>query len=146
MRTTILIAASLLLVCAAGWAEPPSPSPADRAFLQALANPQEALPGVGTPAPQFKTCSASTDCGDGNTAACTGNSICQVTIAGVKCDGVETKCPNYCSIGMSCQCCNGPYTMFCFSRQGNCQYTSGGISCNGSEITCENSCPDCPNW
>ena len=156
MRATILIAAVLLLAgLAPTWAETSSsPSPADATFLQSLANPvvdppadpQELLPAVGVPEPQWKTCTVTQDCQDGTSVTCTGNSTCQTTIAGVKCDGAETRCPNFCSISMSCQCCNGPYTSVCWSRSGNCQYTGGGISCNGNEFTCETSCPFCPEW
>ena len=48
------------------------------------------------------SCTASHVCGDGNTATCSGTSTCSVTIAGVSCDGIETKCPNYCSASEAC--------------------------------------------
>jgi hypothetical protein len=144
LLVAVLLVAGLAAPVAAG---PATPSPADLAFVRSLADPQAVpLPEVGTPTPQRKSCSASTDCGDGNTASCAGNSTCQVTTAGVKCDGNEVQCPNFCSIGMSCQCCSGFYSGACFSRQGNCQYTSAGISCNGNEWTCATMCPDCPNY
>lgn len=160
MRATILIAAVVLLAgLAPAWAETSSsPSPADLAFFKSLAGPQalppdtpdtqeqELPPTVGTPGPQLKACTVTQDCQDGTSVMCNGNSTCQTTIAGVKCDGTETRCPNYCSIAMSCQCCNGPYTSFCWSRRGDCQYTSNGISCNGNEFTCEMGCPLCPEW
>jgi hypothetical protein len=148
MRATTLIVAALLIagLAATASADPASPSPTDAAFLKSLASPQSPPPEVGTPAPQWKTCSASVDCGDGNTAACTGNSSCQVTIAGVKCDGTETRCPNFCSIAESCDCCSGPYTSVCWSRKGDCQYTSGGIACNGNTFSCASACPLCPEW
>jgi hypothetical protein len=127
--------------------EAATPSPADVAFARSLADPQAIpLPEVGTPDKQLKSCSISSDCGDGNTVSCTGNWSCQVTTAGVKCDNNEVQCPNFCSIGMSCQCCSGYYSGACFSRTGPCQYTSGGISCGGNEWTCEMFCPFCPEW
>lgn len=152
MRATILLAAVLLLAgLAPAWADvSPSPNPSDLAFLQSLADPvadpQELPPAVGTPEPQLKACSVTQDCDGQGSVACTGNSSCQTTIAGVKCDGVETKCPNYCSIVMTCQCCNGPNHFVCWSRRGDCQYTSNGISCNGIEFTCATTCPFCQEW
>lgn len=153
MRATILIAAVLLLAGltpAGADASSPSPNPADLAFLQSLAgpisDPQELPPAVGMPEPQLKTCTVTQDCQGDGSVTCTGNSNCQTTYAGVKCDGVEKRCPNFCDIGMSCQCCNGNYSTFCFSRRGDCQYTSNGISCNGVELTCATTCPLCPEW
>jgi hypothetical protein len=86
-------------------------------------------------------CSASADCGDGNTVACTGSGVCEETLAGVKCDGNEVRCPNYCSIGMPCYCCDGPRTTYCHSRRGDCQFIPGGIACDGEAYECD--CPDC---
>jgi hypothetical protein len=151
MRARILFAAFLLAALAlTPGAQASSPNQSDLAFLQTLADPvevpQELPPALGIPEPQMKACTVTQDCQDGNSVTCNGNSSCQSTIAGVKCDGVETRCPNYCSIGMSCQCCNGPYTTVCWSRSGDCQYTGGGIACNGHTITCEQSCPFCPEW
>ena len=155
MRATILIAAVLLLaglpVSAAD--APSSPNPSDLAFLQSLAEPQplppdsqELPPAVGMPEPQLRACSVTQDCDGQGSVTCTGNSTCQTTFAGVKCDGTETQCPNYCSIAMSCQCCNGTYHSVCWSRRGDCQYTSNGIACNGNEFTCATTCPLCPEW
>jgi len=76
------------------------------------------------------TCTASHICGDGNTASCTGFSSCNVTAAGVSCDGVETRCPNYCTVGESCTDCNR--FAFCFSTAGICSVTDDGFSCNGN--------------
>jgi hypothetical protein len=148
MRVEASIVAVLLLAgfAATAAADSPSPSPADAAFVRSLADPELTLPEVGVPEPQLKSCNVSVDCGDGNIVACTGNSSCQTTIAGVKCDGNEVQCPNFCSIGMSCDCCNGPYNTACWSRRGDCQYTGGGISCNGVELTCQSTCPLCPEW
>lgn len=147
MHVKVVFVAFLLSVgCAAvALAHPGPSSSSDQAFVRSLENPQEiAPPDVGTPNPQWKTCSASIDCGDGNTAACTGNSNCHTTIAGVMCDGTEVKCPNFCSISQSCDCCNGPYIGTCWSRHGDCQYTDDGIECNGHEFTCGQLCPLCP--
>jgi hypothetical protein len=148
MRPTISIAAVLLLAVLAvpAVAAPSSPSPADLAFLESLAGSQPLPPELGVPQPVMKACNVSVECGDGNVAACTGNANCQTTIAGVKCDGVEHQCPNFCTIGQSCQCCSGWYNGFCWSRSGDCEYTDNGIACNGHEITCEQSCPLCPEW
>ena len=148
MRAKILTATALLLVALAGPAVADSsasgPSPADLAFLQSLAGTEAPAPAIGTPAPKSLTCTATVDCGDGNTVTCTGQSICQVTSPGVKCDGVETRCPNYCTIGMTCNCCDGTRTQFCSSRSGDCQRTEDGIACNGIQRRCI--CPSCPDW
>jgi hypothetical protein len=153
MRARTLTATALLLVALTGpaLADAGAPNPADLAFLQSLAGTEAPAagtdapaPAIGTPAPKSLTCTATVDCGDGNTVTCTGNSICQVTNPGVKCDGVETRCPNYCVIGMSCQCCDGTRTQSCFSRSGNCQRTDEGIACNGIQRRCI--CPLCPQW
>lgn len=148
MRAKASIFAVLLITgfAVSAAADPSSPSPADLAFLETLGSSPAELPDVGTPAPQWKTCTASTDCGDGNTASCTGNWSCQVTTAGVKCDNNEVQCPNFCAISMGCQCCSGWYTTTCFSRRGDCQYTNDGIACNGHELTCASTCPLCPEW
>lgn len=149
MRARILLAAVLLVALAPG-AHASSPSQSDFAFLQTLAVPPteqpELPPAIGIPEPQMRACTVTQDCQDGTSVTCNGNSSCQTTIAGVKCDGAETRCPNYCSIAMSCQCCNGQYTTVCWSRKGDCQYTGNGISCNSFEITCDQSCPLCPEW
>lgn len=149
MRARILIAAVLLAALAPG-ANASSASQSDLAFLQTLSAPPmeqpELPPAIGIPEPQMRACSVNQDCQDGTSVSCVGNSSCQTTIAGVKCDGTETRCPNYCSIAMGCQCCNGPYTTVCWSRKGDCQYTGNGIACNGHEITCDTSCPFCPEW
>jgi hypothetical protein len=148
MRATASIVAAVLLIAgfaAIAAADPSSPSPSNLTFLKSLGSSQVVLPPeVGTPSPQWKTCSASNNCGDGNTAACTGSSTCQTTIAGVQCDGTEVRCPNFCSISQNCDCCNGPYTSTCWSLRGDCQYTGSGIACNGATFTCFDSCPFCP--
>lgn len=146
MRARILTVTALLLVALAGpaLADAGAPGPADLAFLQSLAEDGAPAPAIGTPAPKSLDCTATVDCGDGNTVTCTGQSICQVTNPGVKCDGVETRCPNYCTIGMTCQCCDGTRVQTCFSRSGDCQHTSGGIACNGIQRRCL--CPFCPQW
>lgn len=147
MRATILIAAVLLLTgLAPAWAETsPSPSPPDLAFLQSLAEPLEdsqALPpAVGVPEPQLKTCTVTKDCDGSGSVTCTGSMSCQSTFAGVKCDNVETKCPNFCTISLICQCCDGTKTLSCSSLRGDCQRTSNGISCNGNPVvTCQLPC------
>jgi hypothetical protein len=150
MRTTTSILAALLIAgfAATATANPPSPNPPDRAFLKSLAKPQVSLPEVGTPGPQWKTCTASLDCGDGNTVACTGDASCHTTFSGVECNGVQHQCPNYCSVGMTCQCCNGSYFLSCGSLRGDCgsSYGGPGIQCDGQSFTCSDSCPFCPDY
>jgi hypothetical protein len=163
MRSKAVLAALLLTVgcAAAALAGSLSPSPSDQVFVRSLAAPQQAaspagpqqadpqgvaLPDVGVPDPQWKTCTASVDCGDGNSVNCTGNANCHTTIAGVMCDSTEVRCPNFCQISQSCDCCNGPYVGTCWSRRGDCQYTEDGIECNGHNFTCEQMCPLCPEW
>lgn len=110
----------------------------DEAFLRSLAEMPLDLPPVGTPSPHPRACSVSRPCGDGNTAACIGNSSCVYSQKGVKCDGVETACPNYCEMGWSCTECYPMLQMFCWSLSGDCGVTNTG--CNGAEQNCP--CPD----
>lgn len=77
-------------------------------------------------------CSAQKDCGDGNVVSCTGNVSCTTTIAGVKCDGQETRCPNFCTERIQCEC--GVFV--CWSTSGNCT-TFPTSSCDGHELTCD---------
>jgi hypothetical protein len=88
------------------------------------------------------TCTASHVCGDGNTATCSGTSTCSVTQAGVSCDGVETKCPNYCSVVDVCTDCN--YYLFCWSTAGTCSETDDGITCQPGGTPRHCHCPDTP--
>ena len=145
MRAKILIAAVLLLVgpAVAIGADVSSPSPSDLAFLESLAGPVIS-PSIGVPEPQLKQqlCTVTRECGDGTQASCTGRFNCGATARGVTCDGVETRCPNYCDISLTCQCPHGWFSLFCFSLKGDCQQTSNGIACDGLERTCESSCPD----
>ncbi|HEX6203505.1 MAG TPA: hypothetical protein VF100_10920 [Thermoanaerobaculia bacterium] len=145
-RATLLAVLLVAAVAVAADAAPACRSADDLDFLASLAEPDAGVPAIGTPAPQSTVCNASSNCGDGNTVTCQGNWTCQVTGPGVKCDGNEVRCPNYCQIGMGCQCCDGFHSVFCTSRTGGCAYTSGGITCGSGEITCEESCPDCPDW
>lgn len=110
----------------------------DAAFLRLLAEMPPDLPSVGIPTPENRACSISRPCGDGNVAACTGSSSCVYSQRGVKCNGVETACPNYCEMGWSCQQCYPPISVFCWSLSGDCGVTNTG--CNGGEQTCP--CPD----
>lgn len=142
LLAALLVAGSAVAVDAA----PTDRSPADLNFLASIAPPGAGVPSIGTPTPQPTTCTISSGCGDGNTAACSGNFSCEITQAGVKCDGNEVQCPNYCEVAMSCQCCDGALIVSCVSRIAPCEHTSGGISCGGSEITCEDACPICPDW
>jgi hypothetical protein len=108
------------------------------AFLQSLAQtveePQEdPLPGVGVPDPTPQACTVSRPCGDGNTVSCTGTSSCVYSQKGVKCDGVESACPNFCSMGWTCQDCPA-YTFVCWSLSGDCGVTNSG--CNGQPQRC----------
>lgn len=160
LALSVLVVAGFGLAAAAAPARSfcSAPADSDADFVAALAReaaglpepvvvPREpGLPALGTPEAQQLTCQASNDCGDGNVAYCTGNSICQVTVAGVKCDGTEVRCPNYCTLSTHCDCCNGPYTMFCWSKSGDCQWTSEGPACNGHVMNCEVGCPLCPDW
>jgi hypothetical protein len=84
-----------------------------------------------------KSCSASFNCGDGNTIACTGNSICQVysLVGSVVCDGHETACPNRCYAYIWCDC----GVIQCYSTYGNCNQETPG--CNGRTLNC-NKCPE----
>lgn len=146
-RVSIVMVLLIAGFAATATAEPAPPSAADLAFLDSLANFDGTVPDVGTPAPKaMGPCNVTNDCGSDPPVSCNGNNTCQTTFAGVKCDGVETRCPNFCTIGQTCQCCNGPYNSFCWSKDGDCQYTAGGISCNGHEFTCETGCPLCPDW
>lgn len=79
------------------------------------------------------SCTAQLDCGDGNTVSCSGSTSCQTTIAGVKCDGQEVRCPNFCSVGVQCPC----GLTICWSTSGNC--TQFPPTCNGRELRCR--CP-----
>ena len=94
---------------------------------------ESGAPLFGTPAPTFMSCSISRACGDGNTAACTGNSSCVNSLRGVSCDGVETACPNFCTISLNCP--RGVLT--CASLAGACTTTPNGIACNGHEHVCK---------
>lgn len=135
MRYGVLIA-TVVLLTAVGPPGAAADSGADAAFVDWLAQqPAEPLPGVGTPEPVPMACSVSRDCGDGNTAACTGNYSCVYTYRGVRCDnGSEIRCPNFCEITYHA-CCGGGIS--CSSTSGDCHYTSNGISCNGNEATCD---------
>lgn len=142
LLAVLLVAGSAVAVDAA----PACRSAADLDFLAFIATPDAGVPAIGTPAPQPTACTISSTCGDGNTAYCSGNWSCEITQAGVSCDGNEVRCPNYCEIAMSCQCCDGALIVMCVSRSGGCEHTSGGITCGGGEITCDDSCPICPDW
>ncbi|HYG63525.1 MAG TPA: hypothetical protein VEL74_13165, partial [Thermoanaerobaculia bacterium] len=139
-----LTAALALLMLAGTTAAVASPA-TDTAFFQSLAEgslpaqQEEPLAGVGTPEPTFKSCSISRPCGDGNYASCTGNSSCINSQKGVKCDGTEYACPNYCS--MSWQCENCPtYVHICWSLKGDCGVSGAG--CDGRPQRCI--CPEQP--
>lgn len=90
---------------------------------------------AGTP----KSCSASFNCGDGNTIVCTGNSTCQVFsyVGMVRCDGNDTVCPNRCYAYIWCDC----GVIQCYSTYGDCDQQTPG--CNGRALSC-NKCPDIP--
>lgn len=139
----------LSLVLASPLAAAPRPV-SEEAFLRSLAQSaeptvepavEEPLAGVGIPEPALKACNVSRPCGDGNTAACSGISSCVYSQKGVKCDGVEHACPNYCSMGWTCAECPG-YVHFCWSLSGDCGVTNDG--CNGQPQRCL--CPEQPQW
>jgi hypothetical protein len=147
MKLVKLSAALAFVLSLALFAFAAAPAAADdtnphAAFLQSLAQtveePQEGpLPGVGVPDPTLKACSVSRPCGDGNTVACTGVGSCVYSQKGVKCDGVEHACPNFCSMGWTCPECPG-YVFVCWSLSGDCGVTNTG--CDGSAQSCF--CPD----
>lgn len=135
MKESRLVVTGLVLILAMASVSGAETGP-DAAFLQSLeetvqapASPQGPSHN-GAPAPTPKACSISRPCGDGNTAACTGNSSCIYSAKGVKCDGVETACPNYCAMGWWCEC--GQRT--CSSLRGDCGVTNTG--CDGQEKIC----------
>jgi hypothetical protein len=144
---------ALIVLCLALVA--PVAASADRAsdelFLQSLSRSVQApaqepslrdpVPGIGGPAPEQRSCSISRDCGDGNTVACTGTYSCAYSTKGVKCDGAEVACPNFCSLGWTCRACPN-YVSFCYSTKGDCGVTNDG--CDGNSQEC--ACPDIPNW
>jgi hypothetical protein len=110
----------------------------EQTALEGLQEQPEFLPWE-TPAATPKTCTASFNCGDGNTISCVGNSTCQVYsyVGAVSCDGNRTDCPNQCRAYIHCQC----GVLQCYSTSGNCTATS----CNGFQLSC-NFCPDVPEW
>ncbi|MEM7354775.1 MAG: hypothetical protein AAF657_28460 [Acidobacteriota bacterium] len=82
------------------------------------------------------SCSASFDCGDGNTASCTGSTCAAFTHAVpafVKCDGNKYYCPNMCFVDVRCTATG---TIFCSSNVGNCQEGSNWVRCDGNTINC----------
>jgi hypothetical protein len=109
----------------------------DTAFLRSLgspgAAPSDPLNGLGTPTPSPRSCSVSRDCGDGNTVSCTGSGSCAYSQKSVTCDGTEVACPNYCTMGWTCESCPG-YTYFCWSLRGDCGVT--GEACDGRPQRC----------
>jgi hypothetical protein len=118
----------------------------EEAFLLSLARdvPEEAedpLAGVGTPDPVNRTCTISRDCGDGNVASCSGTYSCEYSQRGVTCNGTEYACPNYCSMGWTCQDCPS-YSFFCWSLRGDCGVTADG--CDGRPQRCR--CPFTPEY
>lgn len=133
--------AVLALALTAPWTAKADPV-AEETFLRSLSQtvqeqpaptPGDPIPGAGDPAPQQRTCNISRACGDGNTVACTGNYSCANSQRGVTCDGVETACPNYCSMGWTCQDCPS-YAFFCWSLKGDCGVTNTG--CDGRPQRC----------
>ena len=139
MRTAKLVVAVLLSALAGTTAANAKPA-TDAAFLQLLAaggqqqqTQEDSLPGVGTPAPTYKSpCSISRACGDGNTVACTG-SYCANSTKGVKCDSTEYACPGFCTMLWSCAGCPN-YTFWCNSLRGDCGVTAEG--CDGFAQVC----------
>jgi hypothetical protein len=98
------------------------------------------LTGIGSPAPQAKTCAASRDCGDGNTATCTGTYTCSQSLDGVSCDGNDVACPHFCSASTTCSNCVPARFLTCYSTYGDCHQIDDGVSCNGRDWPCR--CPD----
>ena len=86
-------------------------------------------------------CSASYDCGDGNTISCTGTNLCRITLVGflhaVECDGNKTLCPNHCTVQEQCFC-GGLLT--CGSDVGDCQQGNDWVKCDGTRFDCPNFC------
>jgi hypothetical protein len=130
-----IVGVVLLVLAGAGIAAGDDSSKAE--FLRSLAQEpqdQDPLAGILTPAPSPKSCSISRPCGYGNTAMCTGSFSCVYSQRGVKCNGVETACPNYCEMGWTCMECNPPMPVFCWSLSGDCGVT--GEACNGDSMSC----------
>jgi hypothetical protein len=127
-----------------------APVVADEAVLPAaeLAAPMSvATVGLGdldlAPAPFTATgCSASFNCGDGNTISCTGTSSCATYAYAVpnhiKCDGQKHYCPNMCYVQTFCPPAipgNINYIQ-CASNVGNCSQTSSSVTCDGATFQC----------
>lgn len=91
------------------------------------------LPDLANVAAAGGSCTAELDCGDGNVVSCEGSNTCRTTIAGVECDGEEVRCPNFCSVGVQCEC----GLQICWSTSGDC--TQFPPSCDGFELKCR--CP-----
>lgn len=90
---------------------------------------------LGLPKPQLLACSISYMCPDGNAIACTGASSCvqEITPAcRLRCDGVCTRCPNFCEARMYCQ----GRLMGCYSETGDCSEVDGTIRCGSFVRTC----------
>lgn len=85
----------------------------------------------------LSSCSASFNCGDGNTVSCTGTKTCSVTGAGVKCDGVSTNCPNRCTVYEQCYCGG---VLQCSSNVGACSQGDDTVTCDGKTLVCPNFC------
>ncbi|MEE8523029.1 MAG: hypothetical protein V3T72_03785 [Thermoanaerobaculia bacterium] len=87
------------------------------------------------------SCSASYDCGDGNTISCTGHNLCRITLVGflhvVECDGNKTFCPNSCTVQEQCYCGG---TLTCGSDVGDCQQGNDWVKCDGTRFDCPNFC------
>jgi hypothetical protein len=138
--TPMIVLCLSLIVPAAAAADANS----DAAFLLSLAQDtsrESPLTGVGTPAPAPMSCTVSRACGDGNTVTCTGTSSCVYSQKGVSCNGVETPCPNYCTMGWTCQSCPN-YAFWCQSLKGDCGVTGDG--CDGRPQRCL--CPSSPTY
>lgn len=130
---------SAAVLCLLAWTGPAkADTKPDALFLGSLQKaaelpsaPDDPMSSIGAPAPMFKSCSISRDCGDGNTVACTGTASCAYSAKGVKCDSNEVACPNYCLMSWLCECGGRSY---CWSLRGDCGVTNTG--CDGRPQLC----------
>lgn len=139
----VILSTSLVLLMAVpvAAAEQQADGPAGE-IESPLISQEGELPGW-TPIPspvEMTGCTASLNCQDGNVVQCSGSIQCYVNAYSwsVKCDGVETPCPNRCQANRGCKC----GTITCWSPSGNCSSgcCPGFIDCDGSVLTCTEAC------
>jgi len=124
-------------VAAGAAAEPVAAEPAAAA---PLADDDFDLAALFAPEPELMTgCYAEkTNCGDGTSVDCNGNTSCSVISSGVICDGNTYHCPNYCHIQEQCYCGG---TLQCSSNVGACSSPGDDmVTCDGQTYECPNFC------